>query len=153
MTALRALILSMLVLCSVQANAQPLITAARNGDTSALEALLEDGADPNVEGAVGTALHIASLKGDASAAALLLNAGAEVNAWNDRLGTPLLASLSAGGIYGKPSLDRSEIVALLIDAGADLDVETEKGMTARFTSQSSLAMRLLSKPCFWQART
>ena len=119
MIALRLTILSILLFCAFPTNAQPLIAAARNGDIAELDELLKEGADPNVEGPIGTALHISSLKGNASAAALLLAAGADVNAWNDRLGTPLLASLSGGGIYGKPSLKRSEIVSLLIDAGAD----------------------------------
>lgn len=120
---------SVLFLNAVSVAAQPLIDAARDSDVSEIEDLLASGSDPNVEGAIGTALHIASLRGDTEVAALLLGAGADANAQSDRLGTPLTAAVSGGGIYGKPNLRRSDIVELLIDAGADVNVQSPEGMS------------------------
>lgn len=130
MTELRIAIVVLLLVCAYPMNAQPLINAARDGDVSALDTLLKAGADPNVEGPIGTALHIVSLKGQAASAERLLAAGADVNARSDRVGTPLLAAVSAGGIYGKPALRRSDVVSVLIDGGADVDAQTAVGMSA-----------------------
>lgn len=131
MTGCRLVVLALSILHAVPLAAQPLLDAARKSDLEALDALLEAGADPNVKGMVGTALHILALKGSTAGAARLLDAGADVNAWSDQLGTPLLAATSGGGVHGKPDLRRSEIVALLIDAGAEVTRQTKnKDMSA-----------------------
>ena len=56
----------------------PLVDAAKNGDTDALRALLQKGADVNAAEADGTtALHWASYRDDLESADLLIRAGAE----------------------------------------------------------------------------
>ncbi len=61
---------------------QDLIDAAKNGDTTAIKALLANGADPNAKaGRVGwTVLMVAAMKGHTAAVETLLGAGADVNA-------------------------------------------------------------------------
>ena len=61
----------------------PLHRAVRNGDTEALQMLLEAGADVNAQDQRGdTPLHAAAHNGDVAAIRMLVEAGADVNAVN-----------------------------------------------------------------------
>ena len=101
----------------------PLHLAAWAGKTPAMEALVAAGADVAL-GAVDnmTALHFAAKKG-ADCVAVLLQAGAPLDAACERTGkTPLhMAAAAANG----------PVVAALINAGANRSLKTKKGETAR----------------------
>src|SRR5262245_29925553 len=76
----------------------PVRDAARHGDVKTLKALIAKGA--NVNAALGdgmTALHFAAERNDAEAAALLIKAGARIDA-GTRIGghTPLHVAAKAG---------------------------------------------------------
>jgi ankyrin repeat protein len=94
------------------------------GDVSAVETLLERGADVNAARGDGmTALHWAAEHGNADLADMLVRAGANLNAVT-RIGayTPLHVAARAGG---------SEVVRLLAEAGADLEARAaNSGATA-----------------------
>jgi ankyrin repeat protein len=133
----------------------PLIDAARNADTAALQSLLKQRIDVNAATADGTtALHWASYRDNLESADLLIRAGAKVNAANDLGATPLwIASttgsaamvrtlLRAGGdpnlalLLGETPLmaaSRSgnpEVVAQLLDKGAKMNAPGPRGQTA-----------------------
>ena len=72
-----------------------------------------------------TKLHATSVKGDSQVASLLLENGADPNS-HDNLGRVPLHRISQGGwlVMEKSSL---EIVCLLVDFGADVNVINYKG--------------------------
>ena len=89
----------------------PLADAARNRDTAAVEALLEQRADVNAPQADGaTALHWAAYWNDVDTADLLVQAGADVKVANDLGVTPLWLASSHGD---------ATLVTTLLTAGAD----------------------------------
>jgi hypothetical protein len=69
-----------------------------------------------------TPLHIASFAGNRHAVALLLEAGADVNAKGDLSTSPLYCAVSA---------QQAQVVELLLRYGADPDAENELGYTPR----------------------
>ena len=74
-----------------------LVQAVRNGDATAVRALLERDADVNArQGDGATALHWAAHLNDLDAADLLIRAGAAVDATNDLGVTPLWVATTAG---------------------------------------------------------
>jgi hypothetical protein len=99
-----------------------LTTAAMIGDTTALEKLLEGGADVNAWDRTGrTALIEAVFGGHKDAVELLLERGAEVNGRDTDGWTPLMEGASKG---------RTEIVRTLLAHGAKVDVASSSGCTA-----------------------
>lgn len=132
-----------------------LVDAAKNADTAALRALLEQKADVNAAEADGTtALHWAAYRDDLESAELLIRAGARVNASNDLGVTPLwtaaqngseamVASLLAAGANPNATLLAGEtpvmvasrsgnpdVVERLIAKGGDVNVHGTRGQTA-----------------------
>jgi beta-lactamase regulating signal transducer with metallopeptidase domain len=90
-----------------------LFMAASRGQSERVDALLEDGADPNVRfSGDGTALIAAARDGDARSVALLLEAGADPDLGSSGDGNPMIAAASRGDI---------QTVDLLLEAGADID--------------------------------
>ena len=74
----------------------------------------------NEKDALGdTPLHIAAAWGDPASVALLVRAGADVNAVGDRGRTPLFCT------------DRVEVATILVDAGADIRHRDDQGMTIK----------------------
>jgi ankyrin repeat protein len=102
------------------APAAPVADAAMRGDLAAVRTLLRQGADVNAAQGDGmTALHWAAYNDEPELAAILLVAGANVEA-RTRLGdyTPLhLAAARAG----------AEVVTALLEAGADPSAPTSTG--------------------------
>jgi ankyrin repeat protein len=89
----------------------PLVDAAKNADTDAVRALLQQAASVNAADADGTtALHWASYWDDVETANLLIGAGARVNASNDLGATPLWTASQNGS---------AAMVGRLLEAGAD----------------------------------
>ena len=74
---------------------------------------LQAGADPNV-------LPLAALSGNAGAVKVLLEAGADLEARNERGTTPLHKAALRGN---------AETVTVLLEAGADLEARNERGTT------------------------
>jgi ankyrin repeat protein len=96
--------------------------AAMSGDRDAVRSLLKQGLDVNeAQGDGTTALHWASIKGDAELAQMLIYAGANVRA-TTRIGsyTPLYLAAKGG---------HSAVVAALLAAGADPKATTSNGTT------------------------
>ncbi len=113
---------SLLLGCSIQPD-NPLIGAARSGDTQAIAILLSHGANPNQRWGVNgwTPLMHAIHKNQKGSVAVLLAGGADVNA---RGNAGMTALMTAAG-YGY-----ADIVQLLLDRGADPYAETTDGDTA-----------------------
>ncbi len=106
-----------------------LVNAAWNGDLNGARALIFMGANVNQEqeGALhgmlpsGTALHVAADGGRIEICKSLLEAGADVNAKNQKGTTPLLVGLSGGTIACVPTL---------LAHGADVNARDMQGRTA-----------------------
>jgi ankyrin repeat protein len=117
---------------SVDANGNPLIAiAAENGFAPTVDALGRAGARIDLRNRYGeTALMLASIRGHAQVARLLIDRGAELNpaGW-----TPLMYAASRG---------QTDVARLLISFGAKVDATSENGTTALMlaTRESTLAM-------------
>ena len=108
----------------------PVADAASRGDRDAVKALLKQAADVNAAQGDGmTALHWASMNGDADLAQMLVVAGANVKA-TTRLGsyTPLYLASQQG--HGK-------VIQTLIKAGADVKAGTPNGTTPLMVAAAS----------------
>ncbi len=108
--------------------AKEIIKAAKNGQVARLRELLTG--DPALIDARdkdgSTPLHCATWKGQQEVVALLIKAGADVNAYNnnDHWGTsPLHAAAHANQVA---------IAQLLIDHGADVNAQDKEGRTPMF---------------------
>jgi ankyrin repeat protein len=100
-----------------------LLAAARRGHADAVSLLLAAGARIDRANAAGeTALHVAGLAGDARSLIALTDRNRAAIDVRDRAGrTPLMAAAEAG---------KNEAVRILIDAGADRSVRSNRGETA-----------------------
>jgi ankyrin repeat protein len=108
----------------------PVADAAMKGDTDAVRTLLKSGGDVNAAQGDGmTALHWASLKGDAELAQMLVYAGANVKA-TTRLGgySPLILAAREG---------HADVIATLLAAGADPEAATTSGTTTLMLAAAS----------------
>ena len=108
--------------------AKEIIKAAKNGNVASVRELLAR--EPSLINARdkdgSTPLHCATWKGQREVAALLIKAGADVNAHNnnDHWGTtPLHAAAHA---------NQAAIAQLLMDHGADLNAQDNEGRTPMF---------------------
>jgi len=115
--------IAMLIGCNLQPD-NPLIGAARSGDTQAIATLLAGGADPNQRWGVNswTPLMHAIHKNQKGSVEALLAGGADVNARGGSQGVTALI-MAAG--YGY-----TDIVQVLLDKGADPRAETTDGDSA-----------------------
>ncbi|MEZ4425490.1 MAG: ankyrin repeat domain-containing protein [Gemmatimonadota bacterium] len=112
----------MLGLLGLVAPDTPVADAAAVGDLERLRLLLRDGADVNAAQGDGmTALHWAAERGDSAMAAVLLYAGADVDA-GTRIGRYTPLHVAAG--RGDPTL-----VRVLLRAGASAQARTTTGGT------------------------
>ena len=107
---------------SVSDATRDLLAAALAGDTDALEAALDAGADIEARGEGGmTALVIATKADDVDAARVLIEAGADVNAQDDIQDSAYLYAGARG---------HDEILRLTLSHGADLTSTNRFGGTA-----------------------
>lgn len=124
--ALSVLVLLLAVGAGASQPRASMVAAARAGDAATLRALLDAGRvevdAPEPDGA--TALQWAVHRDDPGMVELLIGAGADVNLTNDYGVTPLSLACTNGS---------AEVVARLLDAGADPEVRTE-GETALMTA-------------------
>ncbi|KAJ9401934.1 hypothetical protein DTO282F9_1224 [Paecilomyces variotii] len=118
-----------------------LYIAAKGDDIEGVKRLVSWGADVGLEGGeYGTALHAAAFFGCWSVAEFLISCGADVNAVNERIGTPLMAVMAqkwTGICWVSTGMVRHEIkpcreccAKVLLEWGADIDAEGGKFGTA-----------------------
>jgi len=104
--------------------------ASNNGDTAlmiasytdnlaAVQALLDKDAEVNRHG--WTALHYAAAVGNSEIVSLLLDKSAYIDAESPNRTTPLMMAARAG---------HTDVAKLLIEAGADVKLKNDKGLTA-----------------------
>ena len=129
---LRSLLLIAACLFAAQAIAQvmpPTVSAAKDADWERLQALVEDGVNPNtIYGDGSTALHWASYHDNAASAGLLIDSNADVNATTDLGATPLWLAAENGSL---------EMTYLLLEAGADPNIALFSGETVVMTAAQS----------------
>ena len=102
-----------------------LFAAAASGDTTQIRALLQSGANCNVQNEEGaTPLMLAAATGQLDAIKALLEGGAEVNAKDPQGWTALMK-----GLYNH-EMNRGfpEVVQTLIDAGAEIETQIGYGI-------------------------
>lgn len=103
------------------------LEAVRSGDVSAVEALLEQGADVDARTERGgTALMIAAKAGGLPLVRLLLAHGAEINVRNQMGQSALLTALTKWTLTEQ----NIAIVNALLGAGADVNARNHSGYTA-----------------------
>ena len=133
-----------------------LMYGSSSGDADVVRQLLKAHAVVNGRSKVGnTALMAAAAAGNPEVVAILLRAGAEVNVRGWRNTTALLAGAngeleSGEGIMGDlhaeipdEVIDRTKVVRLLIDAGADVNAIDDQSENALFTIYDETARELL----------
>ncbi len=116
-----------------RAGMSPLLSAAFANDVASVRLLLDAGADANARGATGfTPLMGAAMTGNVDLAQVLLDAGADVNAVsNESNGEVTHGPIAIG--YMTPlhfaAQKNLEIVKLLLESGAKVNVRDVRGMT------------------------
>ena len=125
---MRMLILGVLIgmLNNAPANAGPVADAAKTGNVTELERLLDAGEDPNEADAMLPPLHLAAMNGHVEAVQLLLVRGADPETPSS-LGTPLHAAAKFG---------RAESVKALLSGGVDPDLRDDDGYTSLIRAAS-----------------
>jgi len=101
-----------------------LVQAAFEGDLETVERLLEAGADIDADGRIWNALHAAIENEDVACVRLLIDRGADVEHRAAGDMTPLAHALDIAidGTHqtgGNPDDERTDIIQMLLDAGAD----------------------------------
>jgi ankyrin repeat protein len=121
-----AVLASLVPAWSVHADDAALLAAAEQGQRTAVNRLLDEGADPNARAIDGTTpLHWATRADSFDTVHALLDAGADPNA-ADRYGlTPLYLAAENGS---------AAVLAALLDAGAELGTRAPNGETALMTA-------------------
>ena len=126
-------------------NDESLIKCAVEDEVELCRKKLAAGSDPSSATPVGqTALHIAAIWGSVGVGALLIDAGATIEAHNDMGGiTPLMCAAQR---------NRTEFARLLLARGADPKTQDESGRVAFMFAQDDELRKLLGAPAD-EART
>ncbi|MCT4373283.1 ankyrin repeat domain-containing protein [Yangia mangrovi] len=129
----------------------PVMAAAFDGDARMLAILLEAGGDPKAEDRRGKgALTYAAGRAFAGIVAALLEAGAEADrVWGHDLTALMWA---AGHANDAPAPDGVETARLLLEAGARIDRQDDRGRSA-LRSPPSAATRRWWPSCWTRAPT
>ena len=100
--------------------ADPIHTAAKNGDLAGVQAELDKGVDVNASGNGQSPLHLAAIMGHVEVTELLIASGADLEGTDKYGNTPLHYAAHHG---------RKETAKLLITKGADVNVKRDNGKT------------------------
>ena len=100
--------------------ADPIHTAAKNGDLAGVQAELDKGVDVNASGNGQSPLHLAAIMGHVEVTELLIASGADLEGTDKYGNTPLHYAAHHG---------RKETTKLLITKGADVNVKRDDGNT------------------------
>ena len=104
---------------SQQSKSDQLLLKVKEGDISAVQQLLSEGADVNYINSQGEcAMFLAATKGDTDMTAVLLKNGAQIDFQDDKGWSPLKKASHRG---------RVEVTKLLLDNGAKVDLQTNAG--------------------------
>jgi ankyrin repeat protein len=127
-------------LLGLGARVDGLYDAVNAGDLIRVRALIAEGAPVDRLELSGTALHLATAKGYVAIAAALIDAGANLEAEGDPVGSH---PLHIAAIAGQPV-----VAALLLDRGADIDSRNQEGrtplMVAAAFKRDSVALTLVA---------
>ena len=103
-----------------------LMWAALEGDANRVQALIDQGADPNSKNAYeNTPLSLATTMGNIEVVLILLAAEADPNSQNYKGDTPLIQAVRKG--YRDPVY--TQVVSVLLKAGADPNKQNDFGTT------------------------
>ncbi len=132
------LIISTLLIVTSCASTNPLVKASRDGDSLAIQRLIDAGANINEPDEKGyTPLMHAVWSGNIEAVKMLIDKGSDINLKDKSGYTPFLWASSYGYF---------DIVKLLIDRGADINAKDYLGNTALMgVSDPALAKMLIDK--------
>ena len=100
--------------------ADPIHTAAKNGDLAGVQAELDKGVDVNASGNGQSPLHLAAIMGHVEVTELLIASGADLEGTDKYGNTPLHYAAHHG---------RKETTKLLIAKGVDVNAKDEDGET------------------------
>jgi hypothetical protein len=113
----------------VETETSALVKAVKKGDVAAVKALLQKGADPNVKDSVGRpVLVLAVTNENTPIIRALIERKADVNARDEEGLTPLL--------YARDG----SVIAVLLDAGADINIAQSMGVMKGYTPLMRAAM-------------
>ena len=147
---------------------QTLIEAIKADDTAAAKRFIQQGADVNEADKNGTALHIAAGFGQVEVVKMLLKAGANIEAKDNRGNTPLVNAVGSRGmalakmireedtivensfpplhLKSERTTAKTEITKLLLDAGANIEARNQWQQTPLYNAIfSPESMKLLLK--------
>ena len=142
------LILSFVIITSTCASTPKIVKTVEKGDSDKVETLIDEGANVNEGDYLNrTALMHATMKGDVEIVQMLIEAGANVNAVTDTLPphpdviiigieeqyncTALMFACGATLLgYDVPEYRNPDIVKILIEAGANVNVQNRMGRSA-----------------------
>ena len=106
---------------SQQGKSDQLLLKVKEGDISAVQQLLSEGADVNYINNQGEcAMFLAALKGDTDMTAVLIKNGAQIDLQDDIGWSPLKKASHSG---------RVEVTKLLLENGAKVDLRTNAGVS------------------------
>lgn len=122
-----------LIVCGCAATI-PIINASASGDSSAVQKLLNEGANINEQDSGGaTSLYYAVSTRDYKFIKMLIDKGANVNSRDKRKITPLMLSTTYGS---------TEIVELLIESGADINAKDYSDETPLLYATGAIDFRI-----------
>ncbi|HIF74972.1 MAG TPA: hypothetical protein EYG31_05830 [Porticoccaceae bacterium] len=121
----------------------PLMFAARSGDISTTQVLLNAGANVNdTEASGASALLVAAHSGHEELALFLLKSGAEPN----------LADAGYAPLHAAVLRSQFGLVEQLLDHGADINAKVKHGTSGRrFSADYSVRSQLIGMNAFWMA--
>ncbi|EGO64979.1 ankyrin repeat domain-containing protein [Acetonema longum] len=127
--ALLLAVFAMLLVSGCSEKEKALVTAVKDGNTTQVQSLLDQGEDPNLKAKDGkTVLMLAAYQGHTDVAKILIDKGADVNAKDKDGKTALMYAAQQGYI---------DVARLLLENGADINAVDNNGKTALQIAQDN----------------